>query len=329
MNPSLIFAGLCFAAILVALGFFAGRRRQKNAPVIPEGPVVNEDERVRMLGLLESLSRWTNEYSGNVSNYQSELGQISDAMRISLQQARSQGYRSGGADGTGASDDARQAADVRMVTMINQIMSTNEELQTRLDAAERQLDEQTEQIQSYLTEARTDGLTGLFNRRAFDKKLDELFALFRGGGKPFTLILIDIDHFKVINDTHGHPIGDVVLQQIAKRLGSGFGEAEIVARFGGEEFAILTTLPIRTAAEKMNTVRNRIASDPIMAGTTKLTVTMSIGLSQPGDDLVIGPIVRRADQALYSAKNMGRNRVYFNDGNGAHLLGAPEVTSSR
>nr|WP_255712646.1 GGDEF domain-containing protein [Rhodopirellula sp. JC740] len=314
----MIAAGLFFAAVLVAIGYIIGRRRRKPIASIPEGPIIQEDERQRMLGLLEGLSRWASEYSGNVSNYQSELGEISDAMRISIQQSR--------ADSRGNRDNsAQQAADARMVTLINQIMSTNTELQVRLEAAEKQLEEQTEQIQSYLTEARTDGLTGLFNRRAFDQKLDETFGHYRSGGRLFTLILIDIDHFKMINDTHGHPVGDVVLQQIATRLGNGMQEAEMVARFGGEEFAIITTLPIRAAADKMNKLRDRIANDPISVGTAELQVTLSVGLSQPGDDLVIGPLVRRADEALYSAKNMGRNRVYYNDGNGAQLFGAPEV----
>ncbi|WDQ16023.1 diguanylate cyclase [Rhodopirellula sp. P2] len=322
MNPSLIAAGFFFAAVLVAIGYVVGRRRRKHPTAVPEGPIIHEDERQRMLGLLEGLSRWTNEYSGNVSNYQSELGELSDAMRISIQQSRS------GAARSGPQTDNQNASDARMVTLINQIMSTNTELQTRLEAAEKQLEEQTEQIQSYLTEARTDGLTGLFNRRAFDKKLDELFVAYRGGGKSFTLILIDIDHFKMINDTHGHPIGDVVLQQISQRLGNGMQDAEIVSRFGGEEFAILTYLPIRVAADKANKLRERMANDSIEIGSAELTVTLSVGLSTPHEDLVIGPIVRRADEALYSAKNMGRNRVYFNDGNGAQLIGAPEVVRS-
>ncbi|MCG8652909.1 MAG: GGDEF domain-containing protein, partial [Pirellulales bacterium] len=99
-------------------------------------------------------------------------------------------------------------------------METNEELQTRLDAAEQQLDKQTQQIESYLTEARTDGLTGLFNRRAFDQRLEEMFVGYRQGGRSFVLVLVDIDHFKSINDSYGHQIGDEVLQEIAKTLKS-------------------------------------------------------------------------------------------------------------
>ena len=95
-----------------------------------------------------------------------------------------------------------------MVLLLKQIMESNGKLQTRLDAAEQQLEKQTKQIESYLTEARTDGLTGLYNRRAFDQQLDELFGNFRKGGRSFVLVLIDIDHFKRFNDRHGHQAGD-------------------------------------------------------------------------------------------------------------------------
>ena len=152
-----------------------------------------------------------------------------------------------------------------------------------------------------------------------------MFAIYRAGGSSFVLILVDIDHFKMINDTYGHPIGDVVLQRIAAMLGSGLSDAKIVARFGGEEFAILTNTPIRVAADRMNKLRKRISEEAIQAGRETIKVSMSVGLSEPGEELVIGPIVRRADEALYCAKNRGRDRVYFNDGSGPQLVGAPEI----
>ena len=102
--------------------------------------------------------------------------------------------------------------------LLQQIMQSNEQLQSRLDAAERQLEKQTQQIECYLTEARTDGLTGLFNRRAFDQRLEEMFVAYRDGGRSFVVVLIDIDQFKLINDKHGHQAGDEVLQQLARIL---------------------------------------------------------------------------------------------------------------
>lgn len=332
VNPSLLAAGIVLASALMALGYFFGRRGwgrrfgggghpgEINANI---PPVVEEEDRQRLVELLQSLARWTNEYSGNVSDYQTNLKEISVDVRQNIARARKE---RGVAEASAT--EALIAGDTRMFNMITQIMSTNDELQTRLDAAETQLAEQTSQIESYLTEARTDGLTGLFNRRAFDKKLDEMFAAYRGGAGSFVLILVDIDHFKMINDTHGHPVGDIVLQRIASLLSSGLSDAKIVARFGGEEFAILTEAPIRSAAEQVNKLRARMAGEAIKAGQTEINVSMSVGLSEPRDELVIGPIVRRADAALYCAKNRGRDRVYFDDGSGPQLFGAPEVSRS-
>lgn len=334
VNLPLLAAGVVLAGALMALGYFFGRcgwglrffrvggaNFRDGDPNIP--PVVDEEDRQRLVELLQSLARWTNEYSGNVSDYQTNLKEMSLGVRQNIATAQNERR------GVGSSKaEAATASDSRMFNMISQIMATNDELQARLDAAETQLAEQTNQIESYLTEARTDGLTGLFNRRAFDKKLDEMFAAYRGGAGSFVLILVDIDHFKTINDTHGHPVGDLVLQRIASLLSSGLSDAKIVARFGGEEFAILTETPIRSAAEQINKLRARIASEPIKAGQTEVNVSMSVGLSEPRDELVVGPIVRRTDAALYCAKNRGRDRVYFDDGSGPHLCGAPEVSRS-
>ncbi|MCM2374536.1 GGDEF domain-containing protein [Aporhodopirellula aestuarii] len=324
VNALLLFASSILAVVLVLIGFWLGRRRPVKLESMEIPPLVDDDDRQRIVGLLQSLARWTNEYSGNVSSYQSDLQQISDHVRQSInavQRDRASGRASG-------RDETQMLSDARVMTLISQIMGTNEELQTRLQAAEKQLEEQTQQIESYLTEARTDGLTGLFNRRAFDKKLDEMFAAYRGGGSSFVLILVDIDHFKSINDTYGHPVGDTVLQRVAATLGATLSDAKIVSRFGGEEFAILTETPIRVSGDRMNKVRKKIADEPIQVGKDSIEVTISVGLSEPRDDLAIGPIVRRTDEALYCAKNRGRNRVYFNDGSGPQLVGAPEIARS-
>jgi diguanylate cyclase len=260
-----------------------------------------------MLRLLQELGDWTSEYSGSVSRYQHELGSINDAVKSDVA-------------GSGASDSGH-----RVVLLLNQIMQSNSDLQTRLEAAEKQLERQTKQIECYLTEARTDGLTGLLNRRAFDQQLDELFAAYRKGGRSFVLALIDIDHFKKINDTHGHQMGDTVLQQIAKILSVNLDNTIMVARFGGEEFVVIMDGPLRVAAERMNELRKKIAKLRLDAGQAQLQVTTSIGLSEPRDDMVVSPVLRRADEALYAAKNIGRNRTYYHDGKSPILCGAPEI----
>jgi diguanylate cyclase len=283
----------------MALGQRLARRRSKS-----ENEVITQSDRERMLLLLQELGSWTSEYSGNVSDYQAQLGQLREQVR------------------TGAHPGQTEN---RVVVLLQQIMQSNEQLQDRLDAAERQLEKQTQQIECYLTEARTDGLTGLFNRRAFDQKLEEMFVAYRGGGRSFVVVLIDIDHFKSINDSYGHPAGDHVLQQLASVLRTELDHAVIVARFGGEEFAAIMDGPLRIAAERMNEVRKAIEKHRMEADNTQLEITISVGLSEPRDDIVVSPLLRRTDEALYAAKNIGRNRVYYHDGRGPTLVGAPEI----
>jgi diguanylate cyclase len=298
-----LIAGVAIATVLLLVGMALGRRLSLRREKI-QGESLSQSDRERMLQLLQELGTWTSEYSGNVSEYQSKLGQLREEVRSTANSTQSEN---------------------RVVVLLKQIMESNEQLQTRLDAAERQLEKQTQQIQCYLTEARTDGLTGLFNRRAFDQRLEELFISYRGGGRSFVLVLIDIDRFKLINDNHGHQAGDEVLQQLAAFLRTQLDSSMMVARFGGEEFAALMDGPLRVASDRMNEIRKKIAKQRMDSGTTKLEVTISVGLSEPRDDIVASPILRRADEALYAAKNMGRNRVYYHDGRGPTLVGAPEV----
>lgn len=281
------------------LGFQIGRRRAARRKGI------SEPERARMVRLLHELGSWTSEYSGNVSQYQSRLGELSAAVRESKASQNDGGER--------------------MVVLLQQIMQSNEQLQARLDAAEKQLDQQTQQIECYLNEARTDGLTGLLNRRSWDQRIEELFSAYRKGGRSFVAALIDIDHFKAINDNHGHQAGDEVLQQLASILSRELQDALIVARFGGEEFGVILEGPLRIAAVKLDELRKRIARQPFQVGPLQLDITISVGLSEPRSELVPGPVVRRADESLYAAKNIGRNRVYYHDGRGPCLVGAPEI----
>jgi diguanylate cyclase len=302
-NTAVLAAGLIMAGVLLAVGAILGARHaRRNAPDSTDP--LSEGDRERVLELLHELESWTSEYSGNVNEYQVKLDELSQAV--------------------GASAGNSQAEN-RVVLLLQQIMSNNDRLKDRLDAAERQLEKQTRQIESYLTEARTDSLTGLFNRRAFDQKLEELFIGYRNGGRSFVVVLIDIDKFKSINDTHGHQAGDKVLKQLAQTLRTELDQAVIVSRFGGEEFSVIMSGPLRIAAERMNEVRKRIAKTPMDTGETLIEVTISVGLSEPREDLVVGPVLRRADESLFTAKNIGRNRVYYDEGNGPLLVGAPEV----
>lgn len=154
-----------------------------------------------------------------------------------------------------------------------------------------------------------DALTGVFNRRRFDEKLTEYSLLFRRTGRPFALLLIDADHFKRINDSHGHAVGDEVLQQLAQLIQLTTRSTDFVARYGGEEFAVL--LPEIAKPDSPDTVAEKIRAAIAEAGFPvigHLTVSIGVGLADPADNNQTA-LIKRADQQLYQAKAAGRNQV--------------------
>jgi diguanylate cyclase (GGDEF)-like protein len=156
----------------------------------------------------------------------------------------------------------------------------------------------------------TDEHTRLPNRRAFFTHAEESLARARRGGEPLSLLALDIDHFKRINDTHGHEVGDRVLQRVAHGARSALRAADVVGRTGGEEFLALLprTGPADAAevAERLRRAVERLAVADLAAG---LAVTVSVGVASLASGESIEDLVRRADAALYRAKQSGRNRV--------------------
>lgn len=155
-----------------------------------------------------------------------------------------------------------------------------------------------------------DELTGLLNRRKFDRLLAEEVERSRRFGHPLALVLGDIDHFKAINDTHGHPAGDAVLREVARRLNGELRSVDRLARFGGEEMALILVESDRTAA--METARRMGAAlerAPMeLEDGVRLTVTMSFGVAvMPQDAGSAEKLIAAADKALYGAKSRGRN----------------------
>ncbi|RFB05720.1 PleD family two-component system response regulator [Parvularcula marina] len=169
-------------------------------------------------------------------------------------------------------------------------------------------------VQQSLELAVTDALTGLYNRRYLGSQLPRQFGLSKERNLPFSLIILDVDHFKVVNDTHGHDVGDEVLVEISDRLKRCVRGMDIACRYGGEEFVCV--LPetdqegARVIAER---VREDIANRPMsLSSGQELDVTVSIGLAthEPQDAEDTPPrLLKRADEALYAAKTGGRNRV--------------------
>jgi diguanylate cyclase len=299
--------GLLFGTTLlslgVALGFWMGRKT--GVPVDANKDQFALDPQ-RFLTMVRAVAAWTNDIAGDVSKYKTQLNELSEEAQ--------------------ECSDGNDSSGLRPI--LNRIVSANEQLQKRLEAAEQKLEQQTSQLEGYLQEARTDALTGLANRRAFDQRMDELFASSQRTNKPFTLAMIDIDHFKSINDTYGHASGDVVLRHLAGILKEFSDQAEMAARYGGEEFAMIFSEPVEKACEVMEKIRIRVAAKPIQVDSNMIPVTLSSGVAQLVVNERLGDLFRHSDEALYRAKQNGRNQVIRHQAPSNEPKGKPTILRS-
>jgi len=162
-------------------------------------------------------------------------------------------------------------------------------------------------------EAQRDGLTGLYNRVYFDQAVAQKVCMARHEGRPLSLILFDVDHFKEVNDSYGHPVGDKVLAGIAKALGNRLRPTDISARYGGEEFVlVLPDTPLAGAAIVAERLRQRVAETTHDIGhgaILRATVSAGYASLQPGSSVTAESLLASADAALYAAKRAGRNRI--------------------
>jgi diguanylate cyclase len=198
---------------------------------------------------------------------------------------------------------------------IRKLLQSNEAMQRRLALAELQLLAHQRQLRNVASAARTDGLTGLLNRRTLDEELNRCLADFRRRGRPSALLMVDVDQFKRFNDQHGHVVGDVVLKHVAEVLLSHSRDTDIVARFGGEEFAVVllgaTASAVRKRAEQ---ARSAIGQTIVEVEGQQLRVTASAGLAETTDHDTVVSFLARADAAMYAAKHGGRDCGYWHDG---------------
>lgn len=218
-------------------------------------------------------------------------------------------------------ESLKQLADVQgdslgsiVLDVVRQIMASNADLQKQLAEAEIALEQQRTLIKRYMASAHTDDLTGLPNRRAFNEHLARLMAQSERNGSALSLILLDLDRFKQLNDCYGHLAGDAVLREVAARLRGAVRDMDIAARFGGEEFAVL--LP-DTQGEAALVVAERVRQavrDAVVKYEGKpLSVTVSQGVAEATVEDNAETLVARADEALYAAKAAGRNCTRLHD----------------
>jgi diguanylate cyclase (GGDEF)-like protein len=246
--------------------------------------------------IAEKLQELANEMSTSVDVHRQELEQASQLLTADSRR----------------SDDS--VADL-VVNVIGDIVHSNQNLKAQLDLAEGRLQEQALEIESHISRSLTDPLTGLPNRREFNERLEERMGAWNRRREVFSLVLLDVDYFKKLNDQHGHLAGDQVLAALGGALRGAIRREDSIARYGGEEFAIL--LPNTTAeqaAQVAQKVREAAANTIVRHNQHSIAVTMSGGIAAILPNERVENLIQRADAALYAAKGAGRNCAFLHDG---------------
>jgi diguanylate cyclase len=215
-------------------------------------------------------------------------------------------------------EEAKEMSEIRKVVSdlmhaTVEVIQASEYLKERLEDTTRKSEVLQRELNKAQQENLFDQLTGLYNRKAFEKRIREYLKTFKNGGKLFSVVMFDIDHFKQFNDQHGHQLGDQVLRFVGAFLNKELKGKDFAARYGGEEFVILL---VGTAADKAVIVANNIRKSladvqlrHVKTGTVLGRVTISAGVSAVREDDKVESLVKRADDALYLAKQSERNNV--------------------
>lgn len=301
-TPSFLLGAL-LGSLLLCLGLSLGLWFGRRMAILYD---VRSMDREQLQHLLSGLFQWTNGFASDVSQYREFVDRIS----------------------TQLNPDDVQANNGHAVKVMTQIVQANDQLQQRLNQAEAALQDQAEEITAYMCEARTDTLTELPNRRAFDDELARRMAEWSRHETPVNVLMLDIDHFKLFNDRYGHAAGDAVLIEVARVLRTATRGSDLVARLGGEEFAVvlagLGASQARRAAERM---RKAVAATAFRYEGKSLRVTVSCGVAQALTSEDGAALVRRSDEALYASKAAGRNVSHWHDSERCLLLTASEPNS--
>jgi len=199
---------------------------------------------------------------------------------------------------------------VLKATSLDMSLATEAYHLTRVRDLEDSLDTLRHEEDELRMRARTDDLTGLYNRVRIVELLEQRLGDAQANGKALCVIMVDLDRFKHVNDTHGHLVGDQVLQDVAARMTMAYRNSDIIGRYGGEEFIIiLSDTGADIAMEIAERVRHRVGDTPVIIDDLEIGMTISQGLAQATAGDNSQTLLERADKALYRAKENGRNRV--------------------
>jgi diguanylate cyclase len=200
-----------------------------------------------------------------------------------------------------------------LVKTTNEMRDTTKALEDRLALSKTEISSLQQSLEAIRAESLTDPLTGLGNRKYFDRSLEAAVANAIETGEPLSLMMFDIDHFKSFNDSYGHLTGDQVLRLVGMSLKQSIKGQDITARYGGEEFAVvLPNTALRQALTVADHVRRAVMSKELKKKSTgeilgRVTISVGVSMLKEGDD--IDSLIERADACLYAAKRGGRNRV--------------------
>ena len=195
---------------------------------------------------------------------------------------------------------------------VSKLIESNQELEDNLLYTQYRVQEQAQEIDTARLEARTDGLTGVANRKAFDEKLHLSVGAYHRKATPFVLVLIDVDHFKRINDSHGHQAGDRVLEMLGEAMREVVREGDFVARLGGDEFGVIlphTEMEVGYDVTERLHVKVSEETSHMSSSGNQISVGLSIGVASVRDNDTPESIYQRADDAMYRSKDRGRNQV--------------------
>lgn len=228
--------------------------------------------------------------------------------------------------GDAARDLPEAARTGKVDDIVANLIQQNQEMAARtaqlaegMNESQRQIEALNRELEIVQKQSMTDPLTGLLNRRVFDERIREEIELARKHNAPLCLAMIDLDHFKRINDSFGHLIGDAVLKKVAGIISAAVRPRDIVARFGGEEFAVIFTgANIPNASVLVNRIRRELSNARLYIRNTRSeigTITASFGVVDLRAEMDAEDMVEAADALLYVSKQDGRNRVSYSDRN--------------
>jgi diguanylate cyclase len=200
-----------------------------------------------------------------------------------------------------------------LVQSTREMRDTNKALEDRLSLSKNEISNLQQSLEAIRAESLTDPLTGLGNRKYFDRSIDMAVANALASGEPLSLLMFDIDHFKSFNDSYGHLTGDQVLRLVGMSLKQTIKGQDITARYGGEEFAVvLPNTALRQALTVADHIRRAVMARELKKKSTgeilgRVTISVGVSMLKAGDDT--DSLIERADGCLYAAKRNGRNRV--------------------